>query len=44
MKTDKGQFDAVLREMIEKPPQKNAEIKSPAKNKVVKKPKRSGRK
>jgi hypothetical protein len=26
MKTDKGQFDEVLRRMLEKPPQKTADI------------------
>ena len=44
METDKGRFDEVLRKMIEKSPQKNAEIKSPAKNRVDKKTKRSGQK
>jgi hypothetical protein len=29
MKADKGQFDEVLRRMIKRPPQKNAEIKAP---------------
>ena len=28
MKTDKGQFDEVLRRMLNKPPQKNAKIKA----------------
>ena len=28
MKTDKGQFDEVLRRMLEKPPQKNSQIKA----------------
>jgi hypothetical protein len=27
MKTDKGQFDEVLRRMLEKPPKKTSEIK-----------------
>jgi hypothetical protein len=31
MKTDKGQFDEVLRRMLEKPPQKTADIKAPKK-------------
>lgn len=31
MKTDKGQFDEVLRRMLQKPPQKTAEIKAPKK-------------
>lgn len=41
MKTDKGQFDAVLRDMLQKPPQKTSEIRNPAKNRVDKKTKRS---
>jgi hypothetical protein len=28
MKTDKGQFDEVLRRMLQKPPQKTTEIKA----------------
>jgi hypothetical protein len=28
MKTDKGQFDEVLRRMLNKPPKKNAKIKA----------------
>jgi hypothetical protein len=28
MKTDKGQFDEVLRRMLNKPPQKTSEIKA----------------
>lgn len=32
MKTDKGQFDAVLFRMISKPPKKTAEIKAPKKS------------
>jgi hypothetical protein len=28
MKTDKGQFDEVLRRMLSKPPQKTSEIKA----------------
>ncbi len=28
MKTDKGQFDEVLRRMLQKPPQKTSEIKA----------------
>jgi hypothetical protein len=31
MKTDKGQFDELLRRMISKPPQKTADIKAPKK-------------
>jgi hypothetical protein len=31
MKTDKGQFDEVLRRMLEKAPQKTAEIHKPKK-------------
>lgn len=31
MKTDKGQFDEVLRRMLEKAPQKTAEIHRPKK-------------
>lgn len=31
MKTDKGQFDEVLRRMLEKPPQKTTEIHHPKK-------------
>ncbi len=31
MKTDKGQFDEVLRRMIETPPKKTTEIKAPKK-------------
>jgi len=31
MKTDKGQFDEVLRRMLEKQPQKTSEIKAPKK-------------
>jgi hypothetical protein len=31
MKTDKGQFDEVLRRMLGKEPQKTAEIKAPKK-------------
>jgi hypothetical protein len=31
MKTDKGQFDEVLRRMLAKPPQKTADIKAPKK-------------
>lgn len=31
MKTDKGQFDEVLRRMLQKPPQKTSEIKAPKK-------------
>jgi hypothetical protein len=31
MKTDKGQFDAVLRRMLDKPPQKTADIHKPKK-------------
>jgi hypothetical protein len=30
-KTDKGQFDEVLRRMLQKPPQKTSEIKAPKK-------------
>jgi len=41
MKTDKGQFDEVLRRMLEKPPQKTSEIKSERRDRVTKKPKRS---
>ena len=29
MKTDKGQFDAVLSKMVSTPPKKTAEIKAP---------------
>jgi hypothetical protein len=29
MKTDKGQFDEVLRRMLAKPPKKTADIKKP---------------
>jgi hypothetical protein len=32
MKTDKGQFDEVLRRMLQKPPQKTSEIKKPREN------------
>jgi hypothetical protein len=42
MKTDKGQFDEVLRKMLEKPPQKTSEIKGKAK--AQRKPKTSGQK
>jgi len=31
VKTDKTQFDEVLRRMLQKPPQKTAEIKAPKK-------------
>lgn len=31
MKTDKSQFDEVLRRMLEKPPQKTADIRKPKK-------------
>jgi hypothetical protein len=31
MKADKGQFDEVLRRMLQKPPQKTTEIKAPKK-------------
>jgi hypothetical protein len=31
MKADKGQFDEVLRRMLEKPPQKTSEIHKPKK-------------
>jgi hypothetical protein len=31
MKTDKGQFDEVLRRMLNKHPQKTSEIKAPKK-------------
>jgi hypothetical protein len=40
MKADKGQFDEILRRMLEKPPQKTAEIKAEKK----KPPKRSPQK
>jgi hypothetical protein len=33
MKTDKGQFDEVLRRMLAKPPQKTSEIKAEKKKK-----------
>jgi hypothetical protein len=42
MKTDKGQFDEVLRRMLEKPPQKTAEIRAPKEPK--KEPKAQGQK
>jgi hypothetical protein len=35
MKTDKGQFDEVLRRMLSKPPQKTAAIKSGRKRKAL---------
>jgi len=38
MRTDKGQFDAVLSQMLRTPPKRESEIKAP------KKPKPSGRK
>jgi hypothetical protein len=31
MKADKGQFDEVLRRMLKKPPERNADIKAPKK-------------
>jgi hypothetical protein len=31
VKTDKGQFDEVLRRMLDKPPQKTADISKPKK-------------
>ena len=34
MKTDKGQFDSVLSNMLNTPPKKEAEIKSPRKPKT----------
>jgi hypothetical protein len=36
VKTDKGQFDEVLRRMLEKTPQKTAEIKAPKKERPSK--------
>ena len=32
MKTDKGQFDAVLSRMVSTPPKKTADIKAPKKS------------
>jgi hypothetical protein len=42
MKSDKGQFDEVLRRMLEKPPQKTSEIK--AEKKEGEKPARTSQK
>jgi hypothetical protein len=42
MRADKGQFDEVLRRMLQKPPQKTSEIKGKAK--APRKPKTSGQK
>ncbi len=41
MKTDRGQFDAVLSRMLQSPPKKESEIKAPKK---AANPKPSGRK
>jgi hypothetical protein len=38
MKADKGQFDEVLRRMLNKPPQKTSEIKVEKKRKKASKP------
>jgi hypothetical protein len=40
MKTDKGQFDAVLINMLRKPPQKTAEIRAGKKAQAKPKPSR----
>lgn len=42
LKTDKGQFDEVLRRMLEKPPQKTAEIKG--RERAKRKPRKSTQK
>jgi hypothetical protein len=42
MKTDKGQFDVVLRRILEKPPQKTADIH--VKREPKKEPKAQGQK
>jgi hypothetical protein len=38
MKADKGQFDEVLRRMLNKPPQKTSEIKAEKKREKASKP------
>lgn len=40
MKTDKGQFDEVLRRMLQKPPHKTADIKAEKKAQEQPKPSR----
>ena len=44
MKADKGQFDEVLRRMLQKSPQKTSEIKGRERAKRKPKPKPSGQK
>jgi hypothetical protein len=41
MKTDKGQFDEVLRRMLQKPPQKTSDIRATSAPKKEPKPRQS---